>query len=186
MADGCRDPVGIEPSRCGDLLVGDCRIRWVEWGGDTIPAVVLVHGSRANWHWWQAAAEGMIRSGHRVLALDLSGHGDSARRRTYGPELWAEEVAALIALRTNGEAVIAGHSMGGLVAISTAALHSDQVRSLVLVDVNVRHPDPSTGAEPRGTEGRPLRTYGSLQEAIDAFRLLPEQPIARPELVASG
>ena len=158
-------------------------IRWVAWGDAERPAVVLLHGARANWHWWQAAAGELVRAGRRVVAPDLSGHGDSGHRGSYSPASWAAEVAAVAGVAAPGRVALAGHSMGGLVAIAAAAREPELVTALVLVDVKIHLPDPRTGASPRGTPARRLRTYDSLADAVDAFRLLPEQPIINPDLV---
>ena len=169
------------PERGGVVEVAGCPINWVGCGSPQAPAVVLVHGARANWHWWARAAEPLVAAGWRAVALDLSGHGDSGRRPEYRPALWAREVAEL-ASRCGGAAV-AGHSMGGLVGIAAAARYPEAVTALVLLDVRIRELDPATRDEPRGTPGRPLRSYRSRQEAVDSFRLLPAQPIVNRELV---
>jgi pimeloyl-ACP methyl ester carboxylesterase len=56
-------------------------------------AVVLVHGGSAHRHWWDHIAPVIARD-HGVVAIDLSGHGDSDRRPVYNFEAWAGEVVA--------------------------------------------------------------------------------------------
>ena len=56
-------------------------------------------GGGAHAHWWTHVAATFARD-LRVVALDLSGHGDSGHRDEYDIELWASEVMAVLALAT--------------------------------------------------------------------------------------
>ncbi len=70
---------------------------------------------------------------HRVLVLDLPGHGRSgrlARRATMAA--YADAVAALIEREQAAPALVAGHSFGGLVALRLAQRHPELVRGLLL------------------------------------------------------
>jgi len=167
----------------GDLEVGGARLRWAAWGERGLPALVLVHGARAHWGWWTRCLTPELRAGRRIVAFDLSGHGDSGRRPAYGAAAWADEVAAVIDGCAGAPATVAGHSMGGFVAIAAAATHPEQVRALVLLDALVRRPDPVRGNEPRGMERRPLRVYPDRETAIGSFRLVPAQPVLDPGLL---
>lgn len=172
---GSTSPPSLAPRKTGVLRLAECDINWRSWG-DRGPAVVLVHGARAHAGWWAAVAGHLVEAGHRVIALDLSGHGDSGRRARYSPDLWADEVAAVIDEEAGSFATVVGHSMGGWVAIGCAARWPEQVRSLVLLDCSVRLPREGEEWAPRGMEERPLRRYRSREEAVEAFRLVPPQP----------
>jgi pimeloyl-ACP methyl ester carboxylesterase len=164
------------------IEVADTGIHWVAWGKVGDPAVVLVHGARAHVGWWKWVVGGSIAAGRRVVALDLSGHGDSEHRTSYSAELWGDEVAAVVAELAPGHATVVGHSMGGWVSVVCAARRPEAVGAIVLLDCSIRRPRPGAEWERRGMKERPLRTYRSRQEAIDAFRLVPEQPV-HPELL---
>lgn len=167
----------------GDLEVDGILIRWAAWGERGLPGLVLVHGARAHWGWWPRVVTERLRQGRRIVALDLSGHGDSGHRQAYTADCWAGEVAAVVEACVGGEAAVAGHSMGGFVAIAAAALRPERVSSLLLLDALVRRPDPHGGTEPRGIPRRPRRVYGDREEAIAAFRLVPAQPVVDPDLL---
>jgi non-heme chloroperoxidase len=102
------------------------------------PTVVLAHcwtGSRST---WAPVAARLVERGHRVVLYDQRGHGTSS----LGPEaptisrLGADLKAVLEAVDAR-DAVVAGHSMGGMAAQALAVEHpevvAERVRALVLV-----------------------------------------------------
>jgi len=120
------------------------------WGDPDRPGLVLVHGGAAHARWWDFIAP-LLASRHHVVALDLSGHGDSGRRGNYPPTRWAEEVMAVAAARGIDHPVLVGHSMGGFVSIIAAAEHGDELAGAVIVDSPVIRPDPERDAAWRGS-----------------------------------
>ncbi len=70
----------------------------------------------------------------RVLAVDLPGHGGSARPpRGTRMNDFAAVAAAVVAAEARGPALVAGHSFGGLVAVRLAQARPELVRGLLLV-----------------------------------------------------
>lgn len=118
------------------LDLGDgLRVHYRDEGPAEAPVLVLLHGygdAYATWEGWAAA----LRAGHRVISLDLPGHGLTAAPA--GTQIDREAQARLV-LRV-AEAlklprfVIAGNSMGGGVAWQAALLAPQALRGLVLVD----------------------------------------------------
>jgi 3-oxoadipate enol-lactonase len=102
--------------------------------GDAGPAVVLLHGlgsSSADWPEQQAA----LAPAHRVLALDLPGHGASplpSGRLTV--EGMAAAVAALLERLDEAPAHVVGLSLGACVALRLALGAPSRVRSLTLIN----------------------------------------------------
>ena len=152
------------------IVVDGTEIRYWTWGEGEGPALMLVHGGGANTGWWEPVIP-HLAPGRRIVALDLSGHGDSGRRGQYPFTVWADEVAAVIEAAIGGPAVVVGHSMGGRVAPVTALRHPGLVEALVIVDSAM--PLPPTFVTP---SDRPTKVYASREEAIARFRLMPEQP----------
>jgi pimeloyl-ACP methyl ester carboxylesterase len=108
------------------------RVRYVDYG--TGPAVVLLHGMAASWEWWLENIPALGRQ-HRVIAVDLPGFGES--EPLPAPAEMATHARAVLGLLTElgvESATVAGHSMGGLVAIAMHAADPRRVRSLILVD----------------------------------------------------
>lgn len=96
-------------------------------------AIVFIHGAQNDHSVWTAQARALAQQGHHVLAVDLPGHGRSA-----GPALAAvEDMAAwlldLLAAAGIDSAVLAGHSMGSLIALEAASRAPAEVRALALV-----------------------------------------------------
>jgi pimeloyl-ACP methyl ester carboxylesterase len=168
----------------GHLESAGCDISWCAVGGDDEQAIVLVHGALAHRHWWEPAVQaGLARDGRRVVAFDLSGHGDSGRRPDYSAELWADEALATIEECAGGKAALVGHSMGGLVALIAAARRPDLVSSLVLVDTRILLPGPEEAHIPRGSPAKATRIYPTREAAVESIRLFPPQPVVNAEAV---
>ncbi len=164
------------PYKEGVTEVDGVPIRYLEWGEQRQPGLVLIHGGAAHAHWWTFLAPMFAEDWH-VVALDLSGHGDSGRRTEYSHEAWAAEVLAVMdAARFPGPPVLVGHSLGGLVTIQTASDHGDRLAGAVIVDTPVRRPDPESEEGARGRAFRSPGTYPDLETALSHFRLIPPQP----------
>src|SRR5262245_35724747 len=72
------------------------RIHMRVWGDRESPPLVLVHGGGAHSGWWDHIAP-FFATTHRVIAPDLSGHGDSETRAHYDLNVWAHEILAAAA-----------------------------------------------------------------------------------------
>ena len=97
------------------------------------PCVVFIHGALNDHSVWTLLARWVAHHGHRVLAVDLPGHG-----RSEGPPLSSVEALAdwLLALQEAAgveRAHLVGHSMGSLVALEAAARAPARASSLVMV-----------------------------------------------------
>jgi pimeloyl-ACP methyl ester carboxylesterase len=158
------------------IEVEGTSVHYLDWGTRGAPGLVFVHGGAAHAHWWSFIAPMFAREWHAV-ALDLSGHGESGRRREYSHDLWSEEVLAVTeAAGFTGPPVVVGHSLGGLLTIHLAAAHGGELAAAVVVDSPVRRPDPESEAGARGQAFRSPGTYPDVATALEHFRLIPPQP----------
>jgi pimeloyl-ACP methyl ester carboxylesterase len=112
---------------------GDVFFRYMA-GPPGAPTVLLLHGfmvtADINW----LGAFGALAGSYHVLAVDHRGHGRGIRTaEAFTLEDCADDAAGL--LRTLGvdEALVAGYSMGGPIAMLLARKHPEQVRGMVLV-----------------------------------------------------
>jgi pimeloyl-ACP methyl ester carboxylesterase len=163
--------------------VEGASIHYLRWGTGGKPGLVLVHGGAAHAEWWSFLAPLLTRH-YDVVALDLSGHGDSDRREEYPRRIWADEIRALITdARFPGPPVLVGHSMGGLVITVAASVYGEELAGAILVDAPVRRPDPESEAGGGGRNFGKPKVYPTLPDAMAHFRLIPPQPNENPYIL---
>ena len=100
--------------------------------------VVCLHGLTRNARDFDLLAPHIAGTGRRVLALDMRGRSRSAydpSPANYNPLVYAGDVIALMAQAGVSRAVFIGTSMGGLIAMTLAAMRPDLVAAAVLNDV---------------------------------------------------
>lgn len=157
------------------------RIHSLAWGAEDRPGVVLVHGGAAHARWWVPIAPDLASEFH-VVALDLSGHGDSGWRDRYSLDLWAAEVSAVVeGASFSDKPVLVGHSMGGYVGACVAGDPGLGLAGTILLDAPVFAPDSEVDDRvmriPMGNEPQ---FYEHEASALARYRLHPEQPWVEP------
>ena len=131
---------------------------------------VLVHGAcHGAWCWDEVAAR-LRAKGHRVVTLDLPGHGRRAAEvRFASVEAYGRAVADAMALEGISRGVLVGHSMGGLVIPKAAELASARVAHLVFLAAVVV-PDGGTLARTLMTPaGRAMMTGNAAARGDGTF-----------------
>tara|TARA_R110002096_G_scaffold16276_10_gene55851 strand:- start:1374 stop:2333 length:960 start_codon:yes stop_codon:yes gene_type:complete len=162
-------------SDSGKVDVEGAAISWKAWGKIGDPGLILVHGGVAHKQWWDALAP-YLSADRRVVALDLSGMGDSDWRDEYRMDLYAREVRAAGeaggAFKA-GKPFVVGHSFGGFVALTCSVEFGADIAGAVILDSPIREPEKQRSSAPPQRGGK---IYDSLDYAIGRFRLLPHQP----------
>ena len=103
-------------------------------------ALVLIHGWGCD-HTVLLRQQAFFAETHRVVNLDLRGHGESSSpEQIYSIAQFADDVAWLCHEIDIERAVLVGHSMGGAVAIETAYRHPELVQAVGLIDSAFRPP----------------------------------------------
>jgi pimeloyl-ACP methyl ester carboxylesterase len=108
------------------------------------PLVVFIHGAGMDHSVWALQSRWFAHHGFNVLAVDLPGHGRSAGPPLADVGAIADWTARLIAAAGAERAALAGHSMGALVALETAARYPNLVARMVLLNAAAKmpvHPD---------------------------------------------
>jgi pimeloyl-ACP methyl ester carboxylesterase len=124
------------------LELPEGEVQVVESGPRSARPIVLVHCFTCSLEWWSAITPHLTRE-HRVVALDLLGHGGSEKPGSgYSMPEQADLVAATLKRLRVADATVVGHSLGGTVATALAERHPELVGSLVLVG---QAPDESYG-----------------------------------------
>lgn len=99
------------------------------------PAIVLLHGSNADLHAWDAWTADLAKD-HRVVRFDQIGHGLTGPNPDgdYSQTAFVNGVQAVVDRLRLQRFVLAGNSMGGGVAIAYALAHPQRLDGLVLID----------------------------------------------------
>jgi len=134
--------VTVPGGRLLDLPSGE--IQMVERGPKDGPPIVLIHCFTCAIDWWNGVIPALARE-HRVVAIDLLGHGGSEKPGSgYTPENQARVLAEALEQLGVADATVAGHSLGGSVAVALAEGAPSLVDRVAIVDMP------------------PDRTYGDL------------------------
>lgn len=122
------------------VLTRDGITLYYEETGHGGPPVVLVHGAFCDHTDFGPLVE-RYRTDHRVVAVDLRGHGrSSAPERRYSVEVFADDVDWVCAQLGVHRPVVIGHSLGGQVALQIAASHPDLPAAVVALDSTIVPP----------------------------------------------
>ena len=130
--------------------------------------IVLLHGLTATRRYVVMGSTALQRAGHRVVAYDARGHGDSDPAQPYDYRALAADLHGVLDERAIGRAVLAGASMGAHTAVRLALEHPDRVAGLVLITPAYLPGEPTDlqrwdalarGLRERGVEGF-VEAYG--------------------------
>jgi len=97
------------------------------------PAILFAHGFAGSARNWNAQSRA-LKSTYRVLRYDARGHARSAAPddpTAYSPELFVDDMASVLQHET-APAIVAGLSMGAVIALRYALAYPERVRALVL------------------------------------------------------
>ena len=112
--------------------VGGLRVRYADRGfGDSV--VLLLHGFGGDLDNWMFNIDSLAEK-HRLLALDLPGHGQSVKTNV-DPSLsgMATFVRKFLDVLSVSSVHVVGHSMGGAIAMQLASDSPETVKSLGLI-----------------------------------------------------
>lgn len=127
-----------------DVAVTGGALHAGRWGEGSTPTVLALHGITSTHLAWSEVA--LRAPDLNVIAPDLRGRGRSADLPgLYGFAAHVADLVALLDAVGCERALVAGHSMGGFLAVALAAAHPERVSRLVLVD----------GGLPTGQPGDP-------------------------------
>ncbi len=96
------------------------------------PSIVFLHGIGGRASGWAPIQQACVDAGYPSLAWDMPGYGDSPSIDPYSFDGLADALAALMDANSVQQAVLVGHSLGGMVALQMWARHPERVAGLVL------------------------------------------------------
>jgi pimeloyl-ACP methyl ester carboxylesterase len=138
--------------------------------GDGPTALVFVHGWSCNRTYFDAQVADFVTD-HRVVRLDLAGHGTSGmERRDYSISSFGADVAAVAESLDLHSMILIGHSMGGDVITEAAKLLPGRVEGLIWVDTYKSLPINRTEVAVNALESA-LRYAREIPAALELLRL---------------
>src|SRR6266849_1009289 len=131
--------------------------------------LILLHGGLMSNETFGAVLP-QLAERHQVIAPDLQGHGRTADiDRTIDVRLMADDIAALIDHLGLEKPDLVGYSLGGGVALHTAAKYPAKVRRLVAVSANIR-PD-AIYSEMRAQQGQVSAAAAEFMKDTPMYQL---------------
>ena len=121
--------------------VNGIDLHLAEAGPGSGPPVVLLHGFPESWKMWRHQVPALAGAGHRVLAPDLRGFGETSRPaevEAYKLRTLVADVTGLLDLLGIERAAVVGHDWGAGLAWRVAMFAPGRVERLVAVSVG--HP----------------------------------------------
>ncbi len=156
--------------------VEGAKIHYLTWGDTKNPGLFFIHGFSANAHWWDFIAPAFTED-YCVVAIDLSGSGNSDHRETYSQEMYANEIKAVCDDMGWESADFIAHSMGGSISLNATSIYPEIFKSLYLLDsIVILPPDKARNYSSNRSMIRADFIYEDEASAIESFRLIPPQP----------
>jgi pimeloyl-ACP methyl ester carboxylesterase len=142
------------------------------------PTIVFLHGAQNDHSVWALQSRWFAHHGYNVLAVDLPGHGRSGGAALATVEAMADWVLALLDAAGAGQALLAGHSMGSLIALEAAHRAPDRIGGLALL---------GTTFPMKVSDSLLAASKDALDSAIDMVNIWSHSgPLPRPSCPAPG
>ena len=151
------------------VAVNGVQLNVCEWPGHKTP-ILLCHATGFHARCWDQIVAQL--GGHRVIALDMRGHGRSSKPAPpYNWPSFGQDLAALTRELNLTGAIGAGHSMGGYSIALAAALNPQAFSRLLLIDPVIRPRESYTGPWlGSGFVAKRRNQWASPEEMYDRFR----------------
>jgi pimeloyl-ACP methyl ester carboxylesterase len=124
--------VDVDGAELIDTSYGTLQV--LDEGNPEGPPIVLIHGYTGSMNWWDHLAP-LLGKEHRVIRVDLLGHGGSDKPGAgYAIEDQANAIAETLNEIGVSGATVVGHSVGGAVETALAEQSPDLVTRLAMID----------------------------------------------------
>jgi len=157
------------------------RLHYVDWGNESAPALLLIHGGRDHCRNWDWVAE-RLGGRYHIIAPDLRGHGDSewSTGASYNEINYVYDIAQLVLQKKMAPVTIIAHSLGGSIALLYSGLFPETVKKVIAIEglgpspeMMERMRETSIEKRVRGwiemrrqAAGRVPRKYATIDDAI--------------------
>jgi pimeloyl-ACP methyl ester carboxylesterase len=99
--------------------------------------IIFIHGSGWNASMWHNQRD-HLKSSMEVILVDLPGHGESPGNGCESVEEYGDAVYGMMEDLNLGQAFVAGHSLGGAIAMSLALSHPGMVKGVILIGTGAK------------------------------------------------
>jgi pimeloyl-ACP methyl ester carboxylesterase len=99
--------------------------------------IIFIHGSGWNTHMWYSQRN-YLKSLMEVILVDLPGHGESSGDGCESIEELSDVIYEMIKTTDIGGCYVAGHSLGGAIALSLSLAHPDILKGIILIGTGAR------------------------------------------------
>jgi pimeloyl-ACP methyl ester carboxylesterase len=167
-------PAPVATFQSKQLAANGISIHYAIYGHGS--PVILLHGGLANSDYWGHQVKALAPH-HRVIVMDSRGHGRTTRDgRSYGYDLMADDVIALMDGLKIRKADIVGWSDGGIIGLDLAIRHPDRVGKIFAFAANTQTSGVVDGVEKNSTfaayidrAGGEYRKYSATPKDYDVF-----------------
>jgi non-heme chloroperoxidase len=130
--------LGVEMKKHMIAGGGGLKLHVLEAGNPTGPCILFIHGFTQSAYAWQRQFTGSLAQSHRILALDIRGHGESEKPlesdHYTNSDLWADDIHAVLTALDVKKCVLVGWSYGGFIICDYLRKYQEQnIEGLVFV-----------------------------------------------------
>ena len=163
-----------------ELDISGIRLRLLDFGGEGSPILAL-HGLAGRASGWSEVASRLSRR-HHVIALDLRGHGGSAKPADLARQSFETDAVGVLEMLELGPVCLLGQSFGGDIALMVAATRPDLLSALVVIEAA-----PNLDAETRADIAAWFRSWPERFQSLGQARaFFTEAELQHPELWLDG
>jgi len=145
LVDGETKPATVDVAGGKLLDLPGAELEVVDRGPRDASPIVLIHCFTCAIDWWDRVMPKLEKT-HRVIAIDLLGHGGSEKPTDgYSIPNQARLVAAALERLGVRDAEVVGHSLGGTVAVALAQDSPELVNRVAIIDTAPDHSRSSLG-----------------------------------------
>jgi len=147
-------------------------LHYLEKNSKLKPTLILLHGLSANANSFESYMD--LLNNYRVISVDLRGRGLSEKSYNgYSILEHAKDIIELMNALKIEDAILAGHSFGGLLTIYLAVHFPERISKIILIDVAAKmHPEVRELVTP-SVMGRLKKTWATYDEYITNMKKAP-------------
>ncbi len=165
------------------VIANGLRLHYLDFGNPSAPPIVCIHGLTANAHSFDAVAPRLAVRYH-VMSVDVRGRGESqwGPPNEYTLPAYVGDLRAMLDALSIPRASMIGTSMGGMIAMTFAVMHSAKVERIVLNDIGPEI-DPAGLQRIMDYVIEPPKEFRNMAEVVAYYREIYPPVATEPDAV---